>query len=337
MALAAIAAAAGVEMVAPAPADTYADTYADTATGVAAGIGWITRPLHAMSPLILACLVLVCVLHHTAAALAARAAAGVPLPAGELIAAQFAASAVNRLTPAGLGGTTLLGRYLHRRGGLAPAQATAAVSALAVLGGLADIAAFGALLAVGAVLGATSMTREAPALVTRLAHLVPTGALPWTAGAVLVAAGAAALLARRRLPGAARRIPDGSRRFLAQLTAVGRSPGRLVGLLTASASTTLLLAAGFAASAVLVPSGLPASDVGALMIGYMVAAAAGNALPTPGGIGSADAALIGVLAATSMPTATAVAVVLAFRAITFWAPAAVGLGALAALRRRGAL
>ena len=317
------------------PVDAYADTVHDTARALL----WLTRPLAVVSVPVIACLVAVAMLHHAAAALAARAAAGVPMPVGELIAAQFAASAANRITPGGLGGAGLLGRYFHRRARLRPAQATAAVAALAVLGALADLAAFGALLLFGALLGASSMTRETPALVDRLVHLVPlpAGWLRWALLAAAVLGASAAIIWRQRLPATARQVAGAVRHFAADVAHTARSPGRLTLLVSASAATTLLLAAGFAATAVLVSPGLPAHDLGALMIGYMIAAAAGNALPTPGGIGSADAALVGVLLAASMPVAPAVAVVLAFRAVTFWAPAAVGLGALPTLRRHGAL
>jgi uncharacterized membrane protein YbhN (UPF0104 family) len=73
------------------------------------------------------------------------------------------------------------------------------------------------------------------------------------------------------------------------------------------------------------------------MIGYMIASAASNALPTPGGIGTADAALTGVLLAAHVPAGNALATVFAFRLLSFWVPALIGLCALAPLRRRGAL
>ena len=93
---------------------------------------------------------------------------------------------------------------------------------------------------------------------------------------------------------------------------------------------------GFAAAARLSPDA-PSAPFGALVVGYLIAAAAGNAVPLPGGVGSADAALVGVLVVAHQPAAAALATVLAFRLITFWVPALVGLFAAPVLRRRGAL
>jgi uncharacterized membrane protein YbhN (UPF0104 family) len=108
-------------------------------------------------------------------------------------------------------------------------------------------------------------------------------------------------------------------------------------VLGGSAATTLALATGFAAAATLTPNGLPGAMFCALMAGYMIASGAGNAMLTPGGIGTADAALVGVLAAAGSPLHIALPTVLAFRLITFWLPAVVGLGCARQLRRCGAI
>ncbi len=327
--------ALGTEAVVSGPSDTGTDAV----HAVLASVSWVLRPLRAVPLAVVGCLVLVVVLYHLASAVAARAAAGVRLPGVELVAAQYAVSAANRITPAGLGGATLLGRYLCRRGGMRPSHAAAAMSALAVLGAMADLVAFAVLLALGAVLGAGSMTSESPELVARLVGLVslPTGVMCWILSGAVAVTVPTSIVLWRRAPDAVRRGRAAVVRFGRELVATTRSPGRLAVLLSASAATTLVLAAGFAATAVMIPAGLPVHDFGALMIGYMIGAAAGGAMPTPGGIGSTEAALVGVLVAASMPTAVAVAVVIVFRAITFWAPAAIGLLALPVLRRRGAV
>lgn len=265
--------------------------------------------------------------------------AGVALPFGELLTTQFAAPAANRLTPAGVGGATVIGRYFSRRGRLLPGQAAAAVSSLVVLGGFADLLAFAALIGLGTLLGFSGASGEVPMLVNRIVGLIPVSATWWlwvAAGSAMVV-GAAAWLLRHRVGAMSRRIADAVRFHRTSLGALVHQPGRLATLVSASAGTTLCLAAGFAVAATSGPTGLPASNFCALMVGYMLAAAAGNAMPTPGGIGTADAAFVGVLVAAHMPAPTALATVLVFRVVTFWAPAVLGLCMMQPLRRRGAL
>ena len=69
----------------------------------------------------------------------------------------------------------------------------------------------------------------------------------------------------------------------------------------------------------------------------MIGAAAGTAVPVPAGLGSTEAALIGVLMTAHVPAANAVRQVLIFRLITFWAPAIVGVLASRYLYRRRAI
>ncbi|TAM90510.1 MAG: hypothetical protein EPN43_05565 [Jatrophihabitans sp.] len=303
-------------------------TTAAAALQSVAGLGWTA----------IACIVVVCVLNYLGAAVATQAAAGVRLPLGELVASQVASSAANLLTPAGVGGAALTGRYLTRRGRLRPAEATAAVSALAALGGIADLLAFVVIIGLALLLGLPGAAAELPELTERLANMAPVPQGWWQWILVALAAGAvpAAVLIvrRRRVAGRAARAWNS---FVSSLRDLAHRPGRVATLLTASAATTVLFAAGFAAAAVLGPAHLPGADFAALMIGYMIAAAAANAVPTPGGIGSADAAFVGVLVAAHVPLAPALATVLAFRVGTLWAPAAAGLFLTGTLKRRQAI
>jgi uncharacterized membrane protein YbhN (UPF0104 family) len=317
------------------------DSAADAAGAIERGVAAVSHVTTLISWPLVAALAVASVVHYLAAAAAARAAAGVSLPHGELFAAQFAASAANRLTPAGLGGAGVLARFLSRRGGLTAAQSTAAVSSLAALGGLSDVAAFAILIAGAAAFGVTGAAAEVPHLVAQLISLVPFATsrvvLIAAAGVVLGTAAAAVVSKRARPAGWGAKAVGAARRFAAGVAAVLRHPRRLAMLAGASAATTLILAVGFAAAAVLGPSHLAVATTVPLMIGYMVAAAAGNAVPTPGGIGTTDAAFVGVLIAAHAPPGSALAVVVAFRIITFWLPALIGLATAHHLRRAGAL
>ncbi|MFC7563413.1 lysylphosphatidylglycerol synthase domain-containing protein [Actinomadura namibiensis] len=66
---------------------------------------------------------------------------------------------------------------------------------------------------------------------------------------------------------------------------------------------------------------------------YLVGAAAAAAVPSPGGVGSTEAALTGALIALGVTAAPALQTVLLFRAITFWAPVPIGLLTSRTLRR----
>jgi uncharacterized membrane protein YbhN (UPF0104 family) len=317
------------------------DSAADAAGAIERGVAAVSHVATLISWPLVAALAVASIVHYLAAAAAARAAAGVSLPSGELFAAQFAASAANRLTPAGLGGAGVLARFLTRRGGLTATQSTAAVSSLAAFGGLSDVAAFAILTAGAAAFGVTGAAAEVPHLVAQLISWVPFATSPTVlialAGVVLGAAAAAVLSKRARPAGWGAKAVGTTRGFAASVATLLRHPRRLTMLAGASAATTLILASGFAAAAVLGPTHLAVATAVPLMIGYMVAAAAGNAVPTPGGIGTTDAAFVGVLIAAHASPGSALAVVVTFRVITFWLPALIGLATAHHLRRAGAL
>ncbi|MGW4954115.1 lysylphosphatidylglycerol synthase domain-containing protein, partial [Streptomyces parvulus] len=78
--------------------------------------------------------------------------------------------------------------------------------------------------------------------------------------------------------------------------------------------------------------GLPV-PVGHMAVAYLAATVAVALVPTPGGIGSVEAALVVALVAAGGPAAVATAVVLAFRLLTVWLPLLPGALTLAALVR----
>ena len=72
-----------------------------------------------------------------------------------------------------------------------------------------------------------------------------------------------------------------------------------------------------------------------MALAYLAATVAVALIPTPGGLGSVEAALIVALVAAGGPVAVATAVVLAYRIITVWVPllpGALTLGALVRLK-----
>lgn len=271
-------------------------------------------------------------LHYVATAVAARAASGARLPLGETVLVQLAASAANRLTPAGLGGSAVTGRYFTRRGLTVP-SAVGALATLAVLGPLADLAVLTGLVLIGRWLGANGAPHELAALARKVATAAAPLRSPWVWLGIAVAVGAGAAVRMSRQP-AGRRLWT---RFCIPIRHRARHPSTLALLLLASGSTTLILAFAFVASTMMVPGSHPTVGLGAMLVGFMLGSAAGGATPVPAGLGTTEAALIGVLVSEHVVAAVAVQVVLIFRLLTFWLPAIVGILATRHLRRRGAL
>ncbi|MFH8798424.1 lysylphosphatidylglycerol synthase domain-containing protein [Streptomyces sp. NPDC017936] len=245
------------------------------------------------------------------AALALQGAVVRRLPAGRLVAAQFAASAANQVLPAGLGAGAVNLRFLMRRG-LPAGRAATAVGVRATAGGLAR----GVLIAV--------LAAVCPGLV-RVPHD--------GAGRVVVAVAAVAVCAvpAVRLWPRCRRVLAG---VAADIAAVHARPRRAAALWGGSVASTTLHACVLIAVTRAVALPLPPVRVALL---YLAASSAAALLPTPGGLGSLDAALAFALAAGGAPGDAAASAVLGYRLLTVWLPLLPGLLVLGVLVRRRAL
>lgn len=241
-------------------------------------------------------------------ALAQQGAVPEPLPGARLVAVQFAASSANHLLPAGLGAGAVNLRFLTRCG--LPMTRSATALAVKATAGAVSRGALIALLALGG-----------PGLL-RLPH-----------GSVVM--GAAALLAAGvivvPLCGPLRRAVGA---VLADVRAVHRRPGRAAALWGGSLAFASMHS--LVVIAVTRSLGLPLPP-GRVALAYLAASSAAVLLPTPGGIGSLDAALAFALALAGAPGAAAASVVLGYRLLTVWLPLVPGLLALGVLVRRKAL
>ncbi|MGP4028348.1 lysylphosphatidylglycerol synthase transmembrane domain-containing protein [Actinomadura sp. 3N407] len=267
-------------------------------------------------------LILLSLLHFVCSAVALRAASGRPIPLYQTTLTQFTAAAANRVTPGGLGAVAVNTRYLVCRGLPLP-QAAVAVAVMQVAGVPADLLLLGAVVGLG---GGNGQVLDALGRhIAQAAGLVPPLPLLIAAGVLLVAV---ALWGRRAFRSAA------VGRAVAGLTGLCRRPRDLAVVLAGSASTTFALGLAFALSVLAVPgtSAGPA-DVLALVAAYLVGAAAGSAVPSPGGVGSTEAALVAALVALGIAAGPALHAVLLFRAVTFWAPVPLGLLTCRTLRR----
>lgn len=237
------------------------------------------------------------------------------LPARRLLATQFAAGAANHLLPTGLGAGAVNLRFMTVCG--VPLASSSAAIALYLL--------------------AESITRTGllVALLLAFPHALHLGTLlPAPAvGPVLIGAVAAVCVALavvllvRRLRTA---VFSFLRAALGEARTVHTRPSRAIALWGGSLAFPALQAAGLAAVGRALDLPVPPAH---MAVAYLAATIAVAAVPTPGGIGSVEAALIVTLVAAGAPVALATAVVLAYRIITVWVPLVPGALTLGALVR----
>ncbi|MGW2240498.1 lysylphosphatidylglycerol synthase transmembrane domain-containing protein [Streptomyces sp. NPDC001759] len=267
-------------------------------------------------PWLLAAVAATC-LTWVAAAFTRQGAVVDRLPRRRLLATQFAAGSANHLLPTGLGAGAVNLRFMTVCG--IPLARSSAALALYLL--------------------AESVTRVALLVALLLAFpdalrfgsLVPPDA---TAPLLLTVAGVAVLAVTvlvlvRRLRTAALSF---LRTALGELRSVHARPSRALALWGGSLAFPALQAAGLVL--VGMSLGLPVPPVH-MAVAYLAATVAVALVPTPGGLGSVEAALVVALVAAGGPAAVATAVVLAYRIITVWlplVPGALTLGALVRLK-----
>ncbi|MFD7471647.1 YbhN family protein [Streptomyces sp. NPDC059837] len=241
-------------------------------------------------------------------ALAQQGAVTRPLPARQLVAVQFAASAANHVLPAGLGAGAVNLRFLTRCG-LPVVRSATALGVKATAGAVSR----GFLIAV--------LALACPGLL-RPPHLSAT---------VSVIAFAVVVTAVVLLRGPLRRA---LRAVLADVRAVHEVPARAAALWGGSLAFAALHATVVVAVAQALELPLPPAQVA---LAYLAASSAAVLLPTPGGIGSLDAALAMALRLAGAPGSAAASAVLGYRLLTVWLPLVPGLLALAVLARRKVL
>ncbi|MFI1794613.1 YbhN family protein [Streptomyces olivaceoviridis] len=252
-----------------------------------------------------------------AAAITRQGAVLQPLPKGRLLATQFAAGAANHLLPTGLGAGAVNLRFMTVCG-VPPARSSAALALYLLAECVGRLGLLAALL-----------VAFPDAL--RLGPLLPDGsALPLLLGAVglVVVAGAVTALVRPLRT----RVSAFARDALDEARSVHTRPARALALWGGSLAFPALQATGLAAVGQALRLPVPPAHT---VLAYLAATVAVALVPTPGGLGSVEAALIVALVAVGGPAAVATAVVLAYRIITVWlplVPGALTLGALVRLK-----
>ncbi|MFC8076412.1 YbhN family protein [Streptomyces sp. NPDC057307] len=241
------------------------------------------------------------------------------LPAGRLLASQIAAGSANHLLPAGLGAHMVTLRFFQGCG-ISTARACAA---LALYSLAQPIGRYTLLLTLIAVCpGAIPLGALLPAEYGTLALLLLVG------GLALVAL---ALWSVRRLRGLVR---DFLRTALTDARALHARPARVLALWTGALAFPALQGCVMVTVARSLQMPVPTVDI---MIAYLAAGIVAGIVPTPGGIGSVEAALLIALVGAGSPVSVATAAVLGFRIVTVWLPLLPGALVLAVLVRRKVL
>ncbi|MBT3165568.1 UPF0104 family protein [Streptomyces sp. Vc74B-19] len=275
------------------------------------GFGLLTT---AHWPWLLAAAGLTC-LTWVAAACTRQGAVLEPLPGRRLLATQFAAGAANHLLPTGLGASAVNLRFMAVCG-LSPARSSAALALYLLAECVGRVGLLGALLVV---------FPDALPFGSLLPDEVPVGVF-LAAGAVpAVVVGALASVRRVRTV-----VGGFLRTALGEARSVHTRPARALALWGGALAFPALQAGVLVLVAQAFGLSVPAAH---LTVAYLAATVAVALVPTPGGIGSVEAALVVALVAVGGAAAVATAVVLVFRLITVWLPLLPGAVTLAALVR----
>jgi glycosyltransferase 2 family protein len=230
--------------------------------------------------------------------------------------AQVASSFASKVAPAGLGGMALNMRFLQRQG-VDSAVSTSAVGLNAGAGVVGHVVLIGVFLFWARDSAFGDLTLPSP----------------WAfvfGGVVVVLLAALAMIAPTSRKLVMRKLVPILLRATAGLKEVLTSPSKLGLLFGGSTLVTLsyVLAFYFACRAFGIDDRFV--TIGAV---YLVGSAIATAAPTPGGLGAAEAALIGGLIAVGVSDELAFPAVFLFRLATFWVPILPGWIAFTLLRR----
>ncbi len=244
------------------------------------------------------------------------------LPSGLLYATQFAAGAANHVLPGGLGAHAVTLRFLNRRG-------------IPLDRGTASIALYSLTKSIATTVVTTAFLALRPHTVPydRLLPDNPGTALAIGGAAVGVAAVVAALLLTFVHP-LRRLVTDFLRTARTDVRRLHTRPARILALWGGALAFPLLQGSVVAAVGTSLHLPLPWADI---ILAYLAANALGALVPSPGGLGSVDAALVLTLTAFGAPAALAAATVIGYRVLTVWLPLLPGALTLTALVRKKVL
>ncbi len=240
------------------------------------------------------------------------------MPVAASARSQVASSFAQLVGPASAGKMALAGRFLQRNG-LTSAEASASVGLNSIAGIVTHLLLMTGFFAWagGADVGGIS--------------LPSVGTLLLAVGVGIAGVAIAALFPQvRRL--VIRPVVDGVRRAAGYVSQVMRSPIRVGALLGGSTLITMTYVFAMVFAVEAFGGGLTVAQIGAA---YLGAAAIANIAPTPGGIGTLEAAIVAALTGFGLEAGIAISAVLTFRLATFWLPIAPGWLTFVWMERRG--
>ena len=225
--------------------------------------------------------------------------------------AQGASSFINRVSPANVGGMALNARFLQEAGTGTPTS-VAAVGVNALAGAIMHVV----LIVVFFALAGHDLTK---------AFKLPSASKILLILAVIIAVIGVVLATRPGRRWTRKQLVPGVRSAVGSLRQAAASPVKLGLLLGGSALITLAYIAGLAASVQAFGGGPGLVVLGAVYL----------PVPTPGGLGAIEAALVGGLTGVSMQAGPAVPAVLPYRLATYWLPVLPGWLCWRSLQHRG--
>ncbi len=246
-----------------------------------------------------------------------------PIALGEATVVMFGQSFLNRFTPMNAGGMAMRIRYLQK-GGTDGTVAAAAIGLTSAASGVVQVVYLALFLlwsSSDATEGLTGGDDSGGADLTLVFVFV---------GAIVVAALVIALTPkfRRWLVGFVRSTLAKIKRDFGELA---RRPSKLGLLFGGAALGKMCTIVAFVSACRAFDIDLSFATLGAL---YMLANTVASTVPTPGGVGAIEAALVFVLTNAGVDDATAWAAVLLFRLINYWFPTIPGYVALRISERR---
>ncbi|MET8953002.1 lysylphosphatidylglycerol synthase transmembrane domain-containing protein [Streptomyces sp. NPDC004393] len=242
------------------------------------------------------------------------------LPAGPLVASQFAAGAANHVLPASIGAHAVTLRFLQTHG-VSLARATASLALYSLVKPIAK----------------TLVLLVFPVFfpgVLMLGQLVPddrTLILIAAAAGAGVTVGCVLMTVVRPLR---RPVFDFVRTALTDARILHTRPSRVLALWGGAAVSPVLQASTIAAVGASLGLQLSWAQV---VFAFLAASTAAGAVPAPGGIGPVDAAMVFALVGYGAPMDVATATLIGYRVMTVWLPLLPGMLVLTALVHRKAL
>ncbi len=226
--------------------------------------------------------------------------ANVPLRIRDASLVQLAASFVSKIVPGGLGGTTLNTKYMTRAG-MDAVESSAVIAMQTAIGFIMFIVPLGLFLA----LNGTN--------VFKLIHVHVSGLVVSIIMAVLVVP----IVVTLALPKWRAALKDKLQSGLDSLRNISTPPRELALASITSLCVTALYVVCLYAALQSVGVHIGASQA---ILAYATAVLAKSAVPTPGGLGPVEAALIGSLLGFGVDKSAAISAVLIYRLATFWIP-----------------